>query len=95
MKSIKRLLLLVVVAAGMSSCASLSSQAGMGAIYMDVQTGEHVTSNPLGSKVGTASVNNILGVYLSGDASIQVCRNQENQPRGQPEKEYFGNFQYL
>ena len=73
MKSIKRLLLLVVVAAGMSSCASLSSQAGMGAIYMDVQTGEHVTSNPLGSKVGTASVNNILGVYLSGDASIQAA----------------------
>ncbi|MBC5621890.1 hypothetical protein H8S64_12350 [Butyricimonas sp. NSJ-56] len=45
----------------------------MGAIYMDVQTGEHVTSNPLGSKVGTASVNNILGVYLSGDASIQAA----------------------
>ena len=59
MKSIKRLLLLVVVAAGMSSCASLSSQAGMGAIYMDVQTGEHVTSNP-------------LGFYSS---RCQVCRN--------------------
>ena len=72
MKSIKRLLLLVVVAAGMSSCASLSSQAGMGAIYMDVQTGEHVTSNPLGSKVGTASVNNILGVYLSGDGIKKI-----------------------
>lgn len=63
----------MVVVASMSSCASLSSQAGMGFIYTNVQTGEHVTSNPLGSKVGTASVNNILGVYLSGDASIQAA----------------------
>lgn len=73
MKSIKRLLLLVAVAAGMSSCASLSSQAGMGAIYMDVQTGEHVTSNNMGAKVGTATVNNILGLVLTGDASIQAA----------------------
>lgn len=73
MKSIKKLLLLGVVAAGLSSCASLSSQAGMGAIYMDVQTGEHVTSNNMGTKVGTASVNNILGLVLTGDASIEVA----------------------
>ena len=77
MKSIKKtmikLSLVVMVVVGMSSCATMSSQAGIGALYMDVQTGEQVTSNARGSKVGTASVNNILGLVVMGDASVEAA----------------------
>ncbi len=45
----------------------------MGALYQDVKTGEAVTSNARGSKVGTAEVSNILGAILTGDASIETA----------------------
>ncbi len=73
MKKMMKLALALVVAAGMASCATLGSQAGMAVIYQDVVTGEAVTSNALGSKVGTAQVNNILGIILTGDASVETA----------------------
>lgn len=73
MKKMMKLALALVAAAGMVSCATMGTQAGMGAIYQDVKTGETVTSNALGSKVGTAEVNNILGIILTGDASVETA----------------------
>lgn len=66
-------LLVMAATMGMSSCAMLGTQAGMGAIYQDVTVGEHVTSNALGSKVGTAKATNILGLVAIGDASIETA----------------------
>ncbi len=70
-----RIMLLAAATAlvGLSSCATMGTQAGMGAIYTDVQTGEQVTSNARGTKVGTASVNNILGLVVTGDASVEAA----------------------
>ena len=56
-----------------TGCASISTPAGIGAIYTDVKSGEAVTSNSLGKKVGTAKATNILGLVTMGDASIQTA----------------------
>lgn len=50
----------------LSSCA-----VGTGLIYTDTKTPLTATSNHLGSKVGQASVINVLGLVALGDASIQ------------------------
>ncbi len=62
-----------VATIAMTSCATMSTPAGFGSIYADVKTGEHVTSNDCGTKVGTASATNILGLVLLGDASINAA----------------------
>lgn len=64
------LFMAAVVAVGLSSCATVSTGAGSGSLYTGAKEGQHVTSNPRGSKVGTAKMNNILGWVVSGDASI-------------------------
>lgn len=66
-------LMTVVTLVGLSSCATMSSQAGVGTIYMNTKMSEHVTSNPLGSKVGTASASNVLGLVVTGDASVETA----------------------
>lgn len=53
-----------------SSCAFVSSPVS-GFVYQDVTYDGTATGNNLGSKVGRASVQSILGVYAKGDASIQ------------------------
>lgn len=53
-----------------SSCAMVMTPAGTGAIYTGVESGEAVTSNPIGKKVGTSSATNVLGIVATGDASI-------------------------
>lgn len=67
-----------VVAAGisvaaLSSCAMLATPAGAGSLYTDVAHSEAVTSNSVGSKVGTAKVTNYLGAISIGDASVQAA----------------------
>ena len=47
-----------------SSCAVVSTPAGMGVLYTGVTSGESVTSNPLGKKVGQSSASNILGASI-------------------------------
>lgn len=67
--------LIAACAAGVllfSSCAAVKSPV-TGFVYQDVTSGNHATSNALGSKVGRASVKSILGIYSSGDASIQAA----------------------
>ena len=59
-----------------TSCATLSTPAGVGALYTDINAGEAVTSNQLGKKVGTAKATNILGLIATGDASIETAAKQ-------------------
>lgn len=73
MKKFVKVICAVVVAASLSSCATVGTNAGIGALYVDMKQGENVTSNSLGSKVGTAEAKNILGVVVIGDASIQAA----------------------
>lgn len=72
-KLFSKVLLSGLLVMSVSSCASLNTPAGMGGLYTDFTHGEQVTSNSLGSKVGTAEANNILGLVLIGDASVETA----------------------
>lgn len=69
----KKILLLGAVVALMSSCATIGTPAGIGVFYTDVQAAGTATSNALGEKVGTSKATNILGLFSTGDASIQTA----------------------
>ena len=70
----KVLLSCVALAAmGLASCSTITSQSGMGVLYTGVSEGQMVTSNELGSKVGTGSTIGVLGLVSVGDASIQTA----------------------
>ena len=56
-----------------TSCATIATPAGMGALYTDMQSGETATDNPVGNKVGTAEAMNYLGLLVMGDASINTA----------------------
>lgn len=73
----KKLLIIAAVAvtALLSSCASTGTVCGVGGIYTDVKSGMTATSNNVGSKVGTASATNVLGIIATGDASINAAAN--------------------
>lgn len=69
----KKLLVSAVAALsiiGFSSCGAIGN---VGAILTDVTTGQAVTSNKLGSKVGQSQSMGVLGLIASGDASIQTA----------------------
>ena len=73
MKKVMKLSFVAACAMAFASCAVVSTPAGMGGLYTNVTSGEAVTGNSLGSKVGTSSASNILGIIASGDASIQTA----------------------
>lgn len=56
-----------------TSCATIATPAGMGALYTDMQSGETATSNSVGNKVGTAEAVNYFGLLVMGDASINTA----------------------
>ena len=56
-----------------TSCATIATPAGVGALYTDMQSGETATSNTVGNKVGTAEATNLLGLLVMGDASINAA----------------------
>ena len=58
---------------GLSSCAVVATPVGSGLIVTSSKTGEFATSNDLGTKVGTAKSLNVLGLVVSGDASIETA----------------------
>lgn len=58
---------------GLSSCAIVATPAGPGLIVTNTKSGEVATSNNLGTKVGTAQSLNVLGLVVSGDASIEAA----------------------
>ncbi len=64
-----------VAAMTLASCSTVTSQSGIGAIYTGVNEGQMVTSNQLGSKVGSGSTIGVLGLVSVGDASIQTAAN--------------------
>lgn len=72
-KSIKMMAVAAVAALSLSSCAVIGTEAGVGALYTNASEGQAVTSNSLGSKVGTATSTNILGLVVMGDASINTA----------------------
>ena len=72
-KSIKMMAVAAIAALSLSSCAPMGTKAGMGSLYTNVAEGEMVTANAVGSKVGTATSTNILGLVVMGDASINTA----------------------
>ncbi|MFH1367899.1 MAG: TRL-like family protein [Elusimicrobiota bacterium] len=56
----------------LSGCASVSSPI-MGSIYTDVKAPLMATSNSGSSKVGTSEATGILGMFATGDASIETA----------------------
>ena len=58
---------------GLSSCAVVATPVGSGLIVTNSKSGEVATSNDLGTKVGTAKSLNVLGLVVSGDASIEAA----------------------
>lgn len=71
----KKIILLCAVVLGLSSCAIIGTNVGTGFLLTDVTGPEAVTSNPVGTKVGTASAANVLGIVATGDVSIQTAAN--------------------
>lgn len=65
------LLAVAAIALLASSCATVGTPVGIGALYTSVNSGEAVTSNNLGKKVGTSKASNVLGLVATGDASIE------------------------
>lgn len=53
---------------GLASCTTLGP---VGGLYTGVTTGHGVTSNTLGTKVGTSSAIGVLGLIGVGNAGIQ------------------------
>ena len=58
-----------------SGCATVMGPA-IGTIYTDTQAPLAVTSNAVGSKVGSAEAKSILGIVAIGDASVQAAAKQ-------------------
>jgi len=63
---------LAVVALMFSSCAVVKSPLS-GVIYTDVKAPFAVTSNGNSSKVGISEATSILGIFATGDASIETA----------------------
>jgi Zn-dependent alcohol dehydrogenase len=59
-----------------TSCAMVGTPVGIGSLYTGVTSGEAVTSNTLGKKVGHSQAINVLGIVATGDASIQEAAKQ-------------------
>lgn len=68
----KKIAILSVLAAFLTSCAFVGSPV-TGVIYTGVKAPIVATSNSLGSKVGMAQAQSILGAIAIGDASIQTA----------------------
>lgn len=56
----------------LTSCAMVSSPV-TGGVYLSTKGPGAVTSNALGSKVGTSEATSILGIIGTGDASIEAA----------------------
>ena len=63
---------LLFIAGLMSGCAFTTAPV-TGFIYTDVKAPLAVTSNAGSTKVGTASMQSILGIVATGDASIEAA----------------------
>ena len=72
--NMKSFIAILFVALFLSSCAMvITPTTATGFIYSDVKTAGDVTSNSGSSKVGTGTVQSILGWIALGDASIETA----------------------
>lgn len=67
----KKIFIVLFAAVVLSSCGTLTGVPGYGAVYQDVFAPAFVTSNPLGFKKAEGTVTSVLGLFSTGDASIQ------------------------
>jgi hypothetical protein len=65
-------LLFLVAAVEFGGCALARGPVGF--LYNDTQTGVAVASNQAGGRVGQSCANSILGLFATGDASIETAR---------------------
>lgn len=75
----KQLYSLAIVAVGvatLSSCGAIGTQTGTGFLYTSTVDPLAVTSNTVGKKVGVAKATNILGLAVTGDASINAAAKE-------------------
>ena len=75
MKHIKMLVAAVIAAATLTSCEALGL---VGAVYTGVTQPAAVTSNAVGTKVGTAKATSILGLAAYGDAGVNAAAKNGN-----------------
>lgn len=59
-----------------TSCAMVGTPVGFGTLYTGVTSGEAVTSNNIGKKVGHSQATNVLGIVAVGDASVQSAAKE-------------------
>ena len=64
-----------VAALGFTGCSSIGM---VGGIYAGYDAPFAVTSNEIGSKVGTASTVSVLGLVAVGDGSIDIAAKKGN-----------------
>ncbi|MCT4552483.1 MAG: TRL-like family protein [Alphaproteobacteria bacterium] len=69
----KKILLSAVAVLGVTSCAVIPSQNGM-AIVGDTKEAVIATNNSAATKTGKACAKNYLGIFASGDASIEAAK---------------------
>lgn len=73
MKKLMILVAVVAIALVMGSCASVGT---VGSLYTGVTIPHAVTSNTVGSKVGTATCAGVLGIVAVGDAGVNKAAKQ-------------------
>lgn len=75
MKNLKMLLCVAIVTLAMTSCGTVGV---VGSIYTGETQPADVTSNVLGTKVGTAKCFSVLGLVAVGDAGINAAAKNGN-----------------
>ena len=79
MENLKNSICVILASAaitGLCSCSTISSGAGIGALYTGTSEGKIATSNTVGTKVGTSSCIGVLGLVAVGDASINKAAKE-------------------
>lgn len=77
MKSLKIIFVASAIAT-LSGCAAVSSPVGNGLIFTSIQGPVTATTAAAGSKKGSACASNILGLFATGNASIQAAKSNGN-----------------
>jgi hypothetical protein len=74
MKNTSMLVLGLLRIGALSGCAMATKQSVTGFAYSDVVNAGEVTSNVAGTKMGEACATSYVGVYATGDASVETAR---------------------
>lgn len=69
-----KLVVLALVAAGLTGCATGASRNGVGLIYTDVTDSVTATANVGTSKKGQSCATNVLSMVSTGDMSIETAK---------------------